>query len=411
MLATIGNHKIEIRRDGNIQERRVCLMSRTCRIISTIVSHCVCFQLFSCNWPCSLFVALGLKVSIPGKAASAGSFARPRRQTLRTDEEAPGTVFSLRCRYHISLPEQWCVLDPRLYRSTFWFFVLFFLYLYFIYDIYIHINILGFLCFHGITGDRFSMPRKRHEQSLQHQAGLAACNRDEDLVPCQGLPLATEDGKSTEMGHPRVLDMLDMWLRAGCIGAKGSLVETFVLSEDTSGYLVVRDQKCIQAGAQSLCQRSRSSCKQCLLAANRSKAIETIKEWCIRIGYVELSHIALSGSRKEQHEKADWLKAMFPHLCKEPLETMPYTTLVTQARGMFMSLATNRQNAGLQRFIGRSLRFLQPKMLAGIDDDQKGKVLEFVDALGNGSLEPGESKAIVPGLSFSMFQWNLSGFA
>lgn len=146
--------------------------------------------------------------------------------------------------------------------------------------------------------------------------------------------------------------------------------------------------------AVQMCERGRDACKQCLMAGNRTKVMATIREWCVRISFVDLTHCALKHSRSEQAAQANFMKEMFVELQHEPLATTEFKDLLTRSRNMFMPIGTNRQNEALQTFIQRSLKFLAPKMIVGVAPEVRGQVFDYVDALSDGRLLPHESSAL-----------------
>ncbi|CAK8995234.1 Uncharacterized protein SCF082_LOCUS4261 [Durusdinium trenchii] len=238
--------------------------------------------------------------------------------------------------------------------------------------------------------------RKRHESSQSHNQALRAESLDQ-LESCNGLILSSETGRKTLLGveEGHVPKYVELWLNSGCIAVISSILDSVHVSRTPQNEILVRDASCLQEPAPGLsCVRGYSCCKQCLTAANKPKIVAAIKEWALKIAHVDLLHITLQENQEEQAQQADFMKKLFPELRHEQLHSITYADLIVKVRGMFLHIPMGKQNAGLQSFISRSLKFLTPKMFAGVPPQVKCQLSTYVDALTSGKLDSQESVAL-----------------
>ena len=126
----------------------------------------------------------------------------------------------------------------------------------------------------------------------------------------------------------------------------------------------------------------------------RKKSFAQMKEWALRICLVDLCHVVLKGDSEGQKELASFIKDNFPEMESENLESASYPSLIGRCRLIFMRIASSRQNPALQSFISRSIKYLSPQMLVGVDASVKHRVQNYIDALASGKLQPEESQAL-----------------
>eukprot|EP00435_Cladocopium_sp_Y103_P014851 s521_g3.t1 len=240
------------------------------------------------------------------------------------------------------------------------------------------------------------MLRDRHEQSKYHQVAAQNAKLDrEGIKICSGLNLSTETGEATAFGSGQNPRLLKLWVRSGCIAVLGSGIESLQVSLNAAGDIVVRDAQCEQHSAPGSFQiRGKDACKYCIGAANKSKSMKIIREWCVRITHVDLAHCALQSQQADQSAQAAFMKDLFPELREKSLEAVDYSTLCEKVRGMFLHIPTCKQHEALTSFVSRSVKYLTPKMLAGVSDDVKKKIATYLEKLTAGDLLEQESIAI-----------------
>ena len=255
--------------------------------------------------------------------------------------------------------------------------------------------------------------RQRHESSNFHKNAVKALGQSDqptDLPLCTGLRLSSATGSGTQMGSPEMLPLVKLWVDAGCIACLGSALETLSAKLTEDGDIIIRDTGCQKSEASKVF-RGGDSCNLCVQAANRPKACSLVRDWAKRISVVDLLHTTL-GSKQEQLCQANQMVAWFPEMVHDQLHGISYSNAVTKARNMFIHIATSKQNAALQNFIGRSLKFLSPTLIAGVPAEHQKEISSFVDALAEGRLQGHESKAIVPRIfsfvHFSKFSYSFS---
>ncbi|CAK9063241.1 unnamed protein product [Durusdinium trenchii] len=254
-------------------------------------------------------------------------------------------------------------------------------------------NLLNFL-----ESDRSGQYKNRHEESVFHRQAVARQQGVEDLegLPlCNGLDLESEEGSCTSFGNPDMLSLVRLWLGTGCIAVEGSALSSIFVKNAAppSTGIIIQDESCA-TGGQSHVLRGGTCCRQCLSAANRKKCIDLVKEWAFRVSFADLTHTCLLPDRTEQLCQASWMKSAFPEVADQPLENISYHEACSRTRNLFMHIPVSKQNAALVSFIGRSLKFLTPSMIAGLSDEMKKKVVTYVDALASGKLQPYESSAM-----------------
>lgn len=251
--------------------------------------------------------------------------------------------------------------------------------------------------------------RLRHETSAFHMKAYRNMGESpvvhDDLQPCKGLVLQSHDGSSTKMGEAIFLPVIRQWLEAGCPAVVNSALDTICVTLDAESHeadIRVRDAACKEAGDMQ-CTRGMSCCKQCFAAANRANCVKLIRQWSLRISFVDLTHIALSGNASDQVEYASWMKSLFPEVAFDDLDCMGYPSLVLKTKNLFMHIATSRQNRALQAFISRTLKFLSPTMVTGVSAEARSQVVAYVDAVACGKVLPHESEAIALRLTSSIY--------
>ena len=185
-------------------------------------------------------------------------------------------------------------------------------------------------------------------------------NTESELACCAGLDLSSTDGVRSLLGGDPGRQIVDIWLKSGGIAVTGSPLDSVKIFE-SNGTVYVQDNAC-----SGFCGRGRDSCRGCLVAASRSKLFACIREWSLRITYVDLTHAALGQDSERQQFQADLMKHLFLEVRAENLESAEFADLILKTRNMFMHVAVSRQNEALKTFISRALKYLQPKMLAGV---------------------------------------------
>lgn len=224
----------------------------------------------------------------------------------------------------------------------------------------------------------------------------------DDLGICTGLSLDTIEGRCS-FGDRVAQDLLHMWINAGCIGVVGSCLESLKVSITSQGTLHLRDATCEANNTGGFLRvRGQPCCRACLQAANRDKVLEQIREWCHRIGMVELVHVMLAESAKQLEVAVQRLEESMPQFPWADYGKMSYPILVQKVRSIFLRIPTAKQNEALKSFIGRSIKFLTPTMIAGLDGDVRGKIISYVEALSKGRILPNESAAIDALLSLGL---------
>ena len=241
--------------------------------------------------------------------------------------------------------------------------------------------------------------RMRHEASGFHRAAVEVERDAAPLVAlpkCSGINLSGDESKNSLMAAADFQNMLRIWIEAGCIGVMGSLTES-VVAKLQGEDIVIYDSLCHQDPC--FARRGHTSCQRCENVINKTKLVSCISEWAMKIKSVDLAHLLLQGDRKKQQEIAEVMENMWPELRCEELGAISYSAMIAKCRLMFMRVPLSKQNLALKNFIGRSIRYLTPTVMAGVDPAIKQKVLTYVDALGSGSLDHRESSAVDPCLT------------
>lgn len=251
--------------------------------------------------------------------------------------------------------------------------------------------------------------RKRHESSAFHLAavGLSASSLAEgELLVCKGLVLSSNTGSATAFGNPVHEEAIRSCISCGCPGVIGSLLDGFSAQIDCDGNILLQDSACKKDGARQ-CTRGQSACRWCLQAANRTKALELVRDWAQRVAWVDLTHLSLlegTANKAEKNQFIQKVKSTFPELTHVKIDAMAYPELVLKCRSIFLRIPTTKMNDSLQGFVGRSVRSMTPTMLTGVDEAAKEKISSYIEALSNGSLLTSEANSIV---SCCVLLWNV----
>ena len=110
---------------------------------------------------------------------------------------------------------------------------------------------------------------------------------------------------------------------------------------------------------------------------------------------MELTHVCLRGNQAEQRRLAGTMKAQFPELTKEPLESISYKAILRETRQMFCHIGVNRQNRALQLFMSCNLKYLDTKTFSDVPVEHKEKFNTFVEAASSGKLSQDDCSMIV----------------
>lgn len=234
--------------------------------------------------------------------------------------------------------------------------------------------------------------RKRHEESTRHQNAMKCASSVDKLMPCKGLDLTSDLGQRTLMGQ--MLDLVSIWLRNGGIRVKNSVLDKAVIWSRFDGVIMIQDASCSE-DSQRLQARGKTCCDSCYGIAGRPKIANCIKEWCLRIGFVDLTHLILQGDPLEIANHVQHLKESFPQLSSEALATLPYRDAYTRARNYFLSIPMAIQSQSLKDYLARSLKYLTPGIVAGLDPTVHKQVTNYVQALESGRMQEHEKEAMV----------------
>lgn len=214
---------------------------------------------------------------------------------------------------------------------------------------------------------------------------------DGPLKACTGISLQSEDGKSTALS--KILNLVQPWMQNGSIHVFKSVLEKLVFKIKSNGEVVVQDSSCSEAG-NHLQARGQSCCKACLLAADRGKTASCIKDWCLRIAWVDLTHLILQEDTKEVANHVEFMKATWPELAHEPLLSLTYREAFNRARNFFQHIPLSVQSASLKAFVSRNLRYLTPVLVCGAAGDVQKQARAYVVALESGKVAEHEKEAI-----------------
>jgi len=220
------------------------------------------------------------------------------------------------------------------------------------------------------------------------------------LGKCRGLNLDSPDAATCLLATSEGRYLLKCWIETGCVSCNGSWLDT-VTAENTLEGILVRDSSCLE----ELCLRGFGACKKCFAAANRTKFYNSLREWVLRIKYVDMAHITLEGNAEAQSRLAAEILEVWPETEIECLKTISYPAMVAKCRLVWLRIPVSRMNAAMQTFVNRSLRYLTPTMLAGVNQDVKHQVTSYIDALSRGDLDKQESKAIATWKYLELLGW------
>lgn len=234
--------------------------------------------------------------------------------------------------------------------------------------------------------------RNRHESSERHKNAMKFGTSESELEKCSGLDLCA-DGRHTLLGQ--IPDILRLWIWSGCIQVKMSVLEKVLVFCKADGQLVVQDAACFEDSTR-LRVRGKSCCSACLAVADRAKVVQSIREWSLRISFVDLTHSILHGDQKEILQQAELMKLYFPELeSASSLASMCYKDAYTRTRNYFMCIPFASQTQALKDYVSRSLKYLTPGLVCGLPSAVRKQANIYIESLVSGQLQQRETDAMV----------------
>eukprot|EP00442_Polarella_glacialis_P000348 CAMPEP_0115155298 /NCGR_PEP_ID=MMETSP0227-20121206/67810_1 /TAXON_ID=89957 /ORGANISM="Polarella glacialis, Strain CCMP 1383" /LENGTH=895 /DNA_ID=CAMNT_0002566345 /DNA_START=132 /DNA_END=2816 /DNA_ORIENTATION=+ len=233
----------------------------------------------------------------------------------------------------------------------------------------------------------------RHEESKYHQAALANSKdmpMELELVSCSGIFLATEAVNSPSLSAGAEKFVLK-WCLFDCPAIANSRLDMIKARLDADDRPILQSGSCAAESRPIL--RGRGCCQSCLDIVMKPKKrvwlLAIMKEWCLKIDWILLTHANLQGNGKAQQALATSM-SQDHDLLRADLLSMTYPQCLVKTRQLWSHLPRIMQNRAVRTFMEVRLNYLTPQIALGVSPDMKKQVMSYVEAVANGSLSSTE---------------------
>ena len=133
---------------------------------------------------------------------------------------------------------------------------------------------------------------------------------------------------------------------------------------------------------------------QTLIVAPR--LLDLIVQWCERIDWATLVHLALQAANEKQTVHAADMARKYPHLNEQQLADMGFPEALQRAKAFFLNVPRKLMRPSLTLWLDRMLSYLSTGVVIGLAPQHREQALSFVQQISSGNLTALEVRATVP---------------